>query len=98
MRLFAERLSTGQMQINQLRLHLSVLAYKLMEALPWLASLAPMRRDSSTTKRLTDQDGSVVRVSVCRILLQFATTLNHLNLMCEWPKNVSAISTSGGRT
>jgi hypothetical protein len=41
--LFADRPSTGQMQIDHLRLYLSALAYKLMEALPWLASLAPMR-------------------------------------------------------
>ena len=73
--LFADRLSTGQMKANQLRLYLSALAYTLMEALRRLGlagtEWAQAQVDTIRLKLL--KIGTVVRVSVRRITLQFSS-------------------------
>ena len=73
--LFADRLSTGQMKSNQLRLYLSALAYTLMEALRRLGlkdtEWAQAQVDTIRLKLL--KIGAIVRVSVRRVLLQFSS-------------------------
>jgi hypothetical protein len=73
--LFADRLSTGQMKANQLRLYLSALAYTLMEALRRLGlagtEWAQAQVDTIRLKLL--KIGTVVRLSVRRITLQFSS-------------------------
>ena len=74
--LFADRLSTGQMKSNQLRLYLSALAYTLMEALRRLGlqgtAWAQAQVDTIRLKLL--KIGAIVRVSVRRLLLQLSST------------------------
>jgi Transposase DDE domain group 1 len=74
MYLFADRLSTSQMKSNQLRLYLSALAYTLMEALRRLGlkgtEWAQAQVDTIRLKLL--KIGTIVRVSVRRVLLQFS--------------------------
>jgi len=73
--LFADRLSTGQMQGNQLRLYFSALAYTLMEALRRLGlkgtEWAQAQVDTIRLKLL--KIGTLVRVSVRRVRLQFSS-------------------------
>jgi hypothetical protein len=73
--LFADRLSTGQMKANQLRLYLSALAYTLMEALRRLGlkgtEWAQAQVDTIRLKLL--KIGTIVRVSVRRVVLQFSS-------------------------
>ena len=73
--LFADRLSTGQMKSNQLRLYLSALAYTLMEALRRLGlkgtEWAQAQVDTIRLRLL--KIGTIVRVSVRRVLLQFSS-------------------------
>src|SRR5579859_7970603 len=70
--LFADRLSTGQMKGNQLRLYFSALAYTLMEALRRLGlkgtAWAEAQVDTIRLKLL--KIGAIVRFSVRRVLLQ----------------------------
>ena len=74
--LFADRLSTKQMHSNQLRLYFSALAYTLMEALRRLGlkatEWAQAQVDTIRLKLL--KIGTVVRVSVRRVLLQFSSS------------------------
>ena len=73
--LFADRLSTGQMMANQLRLYFSALAYTLMEALRRLGlqgtEWAQARVDTIRLKLL--KIGATVRLSARRILLRFSS-------------------------
>ena len=73
--LFADRLSTGQIEANQLRLYFSALAYTLMEALRRLGlqgtEWAQAQVDTIRLKLL--KIGAIVRVSVRRIGLQFSS-------------------------
>jgi hypothetical protein len=73
--LFADRLSTRQMKSNQLRLYLSALAYTLMEALRRLGlqgtEWAQAQADTIRLKLL--KIGTIVRISVRRVLLQFSS-------------------------
>jgi hypothetical protein len=73
--LFADRLSTGEMKGNQLRLYFSALAYTLMEALRRLGlkdtEWAQAQVDTIRLKLL--KIGAIVRVSVRRILLQMSS-------------------------
>src|SRR5665213_1396521 len=73
--LFADRLSTSQMKSNQLRLYLSALAYTLMEALRRLGlkgtEWAQAQVDTIRLKLL--KIGTIVRVSVRRVVLQFSS-------------------------
>jgi len=74
--LFADRLSTKQMHSNQLRLYFSALAYTLMEALRRLGlkgtEWAQAQVDTIRLRLL--KIGTVVRVSVRRVLLQFSSS------------------------
>jgi len=74
--LFADRLSTKQMHSNQLRLYFSALAYTLMEALRRLGlkgtEWAQAQVDTIRLKLL--KIGTLVRVSVRRVLLQFSSS------------------------
>jgi hypothetical protein len=74
--LFADRLSTGQMQGNQLRLYFSALAYTLMEALRRLGlkgtEWAQAQVDTIRLKRF--KIDAIVKISVRRILLQLSST------------------------
>jgi hypothetical protein len=73
--LFADRLSTGEMKGNQLRLYFSALAYTLMEALRRLGlkgtAWAEAQVDTIRLKLL--KIGAVVRISVRRVLLQLSS-------------------------
>jgi len=73
--LFADRLSTKQMHSNQLRLYFSALAYTLMEALRRLGlkgtEWAQAQVDTIRLKLL--KIGTLVRVSVRRVRLQFSS-------------------------
>lgn len=73
--LFADRLSTGRMKPNQLRLYLSALAYTLMEALRRLGlkgtEWAQAQVDTIRLKLL--KIGTIVRFSVRRVVLQFSS-------------------------
>jgi Transposase DDE domain group 1 len=70
--LFADRLSTGEMKGNQLRLYFSALAYTLMEALRRLglkgAEWAEAQVDTIRLKLF--KIGAIVRISARRVLLQ----------------------------
>ena len=74
--LFADRLSTKQMHSNQLRLYFSALAYTLMEALRRLGlegtEWAQAQVDTIRLRLL--KIGTLVRVSVRRVLLQFSSS------------------------
>jgi hypothetical protein len=73
--LFADRLSTDEMQGNQLRLYFSALAYTLIEALRRLAlkgtEWAQAQVDTIRLKLL--RIGTIVRISVRRIVLQMSS-------------------------
>ncbi len=73
--LFADRLSTGEMKGNQLRLYFSALAYTLLEALRRLGlkgtAWAQAQVDTIRLKLL--KIGAVVRISVRRVLLQLSS-------------------------
>jgi hypothetical protein len=73
--LFADRLSTGQMRANQLRLYFSALAYTLVEALRRLAlkatAWAQAQVDTIRLKLL--KIGAIVRISVRRVRLQLSS-------------------------
>ncbi len=73
--LFADRLSTSAMQTNQLRLYFSALAYTLMEALRrlGLAGTEWAQAQVDTIRLRLLKIGTVVRVSVRRVLLQFSS-------------------------
>jgi hypothetical protein len=73
--LFADRLSTDQMQANQLRLYFSALAYTLMEALRRLGLKGTewAQAQVDTIRRKLLKIGAVVRVSVRRVLLQLSS-------------------------
>jgi hypothetical protein len=70
--LFADRLSTGEMKGNQLRLYFSALAYTLTEALRRLGlnGTAWAEAQVDTIRLKLFKIGAVVRVSARRILLQ----------------------------
>jgi len=74
--LFADRLSTGEMKGNQLRLYLSALAYTLMEALRRLGlqgtDWAEAQVDTIRLKLL--RIGALVKVSVRRMVLRFSSS------------------------
>jgi hypothetical protein len=80
--LFAGRLSTGRMEANQLRLYFSALAYTLMEALRRLGlagtDWAQAQVDTIRLKLL--KIGTVVRVSVRRVVLQFSSAYPWQNI------------------
>jgi hypothetical protein len=73
--LFADRLSTDEMQGNQLRLYFSALAYTLMEALRRLGlkgtAWAHAQVDTIRLKLL--KIGAIVRISVRRVSLQLSS-------------------------
>jgi hypothetical protein len=71
--LFADRLCTGEMKANQLRLYFSALAYTLMEALRRLALKGTewAQAQVDTIRLKLFKIGAMVRISVRRILLQF---------------------------
>jgi hypothetical protein len=73
--LFADRLSTDEMKGNQLRLYFSALAYTLMEALRRLGlngtAWAEAQVDTIRLKLL--KIGTIVRLSVRRVLLQLSS-------------------------
>jgi hypothetical protein len=73
--LFADRLSTDEMKGNQLRLYFSALAYTLVEALRRLGlkgtEWAQAQVDTIRSKLF--KIGSLVRISVRRILLQLSS-------------------------
>ncbi len=73
--LFADRLSTGEMKGNQLRLCFSALAYTLMEALRRLALKGTewAQAQVDTIRGKLFKIGAIVRVSVRRILLQMSS-------------------------
>jgi hypothetical protein len=75
MYLFADRLSTGEMKGNQLRLYFSALAYTLVEALRRLGlkgtEWAQAQVDTVRSKMF--KIGAIVRVSVRRIVLQMSS-------------------------
>jgi hypothetical protein len=70
--LFADRLSTAEMQGNQLRLYFSALAYTLMEALRRLGLKGTEWAEAQvdTIRLKLFKIGAVVRLSVRRVLLQ----------------------------
>ena len=74
--LFADRLSTDEMKGNQLRLYFSALAYTLMEALRRLGLKATewAQAQVDTIRLRLLKIGTVVRVSVRRVLLQFSSS------------------------
>jgi hypothetical protein len=73
--LFADRLSTEEMQGNQLRMYFSALAYTLVEALRRLAlkgtEWAQAQVDTIRLKLL--KIGAIVRVSVRRVVLELSS-------------------------
>jgi Transposase DDE domain group 1 len=73
--LFADRLSTGEMQGNQLRLYFSALAYTMIEALCGLALRGTewAQAQVDTIRRKLFKIGAVVRISARRILLQLSS-------------------------
>ena len=74
--LFADRLSTGEMKGNRLRLYLPALAYPLMEALRRLGlqgtDWAEAQVDTIRLKLL--RIGALVKVSVRRMVLRFSSS------------------------
>jgi len=73
--LFADRLSSDEMKGNQLRLYFSALAYSLVEALRRLALTGTewAQAQVDTIRRKLFKIGTVVRISVRRILLQMSS-------------------------
>jgi len=73
--LFADRLSTDEMQGNQLRLYFSALAYTLVEALRRLALTGTewAQAQVDTVRRKLFKIGAIVHVSVRRIRLQMSS-------------------------
>jgi hypothetical protein len=73
--LFAQRLSTNEMQGNQLRLYLSALAYTLVEALRRLGLKGTewAQAQVDTIRLKLFKIGAIVRVSVRRIVLQMSS-------------------------
>jgi hypothetical protein len=73
--LFADRLSTDQMQANQLRLYFSAMAYTLMEALRRLGLKGTewAQAQVDTIRRKLLKIGAIVHVSVRRVRLQFSS-------------------------
>ena len=75
MSLFADRLSTDEMKGNQLRLYFSALAYTLVEALRRLALRGTewAQAQVSTLRRKLFKIGTLVRVSVRRVVLEMSS-------------------------
>jgi hypothetical protein len=73
--LFADRLSTGEMKANQLRLYFSALAYTLLEALRRLALKGTewAQAQVHTIRRKLFKIGAIVRISVRRVVLQMTS-------------------------
>lgn len=73
--LFADRLSTDEMQGNQLRLYFSALAYTLMEALRRLGLKGTewAQAQVHTIRLKLFKIGAIVRISVRRVLLQLSS-------------------------
>jgi hypothetical protein len=73
--LFADRLSTDQMQANQLRLYFSAMAYTLMEALRRLGLKGTewAQAQVDTIRRKLLKIGAIVRLSVRRVRLQLSS-------------------------
>jgi hypothetical protein len=73
--LFADRLSTDEMQGNQLRLYFSALAYTLVEALRRLAlkGTAWAQAQVDTIRLKLFKIGALVRISVRRVVLQMSS-------------------------
>jgi hypothetical protein len=73
--LFADRLSTNEIQGNQLRLYFSALAYTLIEALRRLALKGTewAQAQVDTIRRKLFKIGAIVRISVRRIRLQMSS-------------------------
>jgi Transposase DDE domain group 1 len=70
--LFADRLSTDEMQGNQLRLYFSALAYTLVDALRRLALKGTewVQAQVDTIRRKLFKIGAIVRISARRIVLE----------------------------
>jgi hypothetical protein len=75
MGLFADRLSTDEMQANQLRLYFSSMAYTLLEALRRLGLKGTdwAQAQVDTIRRKLLKIGGIVRISVRRVLLQLSS-------------------------
>jgi hypothetical protein len=73
--LFADRLSTNEIEGNQLRLYFSALAYTLIEALRRLALKGTewAQAQVDTLRRKLFKIGAIVRISVRRIRLQMSS-------------------------
>ena len=73
--LFADRLSTNEIEGNQLRLYFSALAYTLIEALRRLALKGTewAQAQVDTIRRKLFKIGAIVRISVRRIRLQMSS-------------------------
>ena len=73
--LFADRLSTDEMQGNQLRLYFSALAYTLVEALRRLALKGTewAQAQVDTIRLKLFKIGAIVSISVRRVLFQFSS-------------------------
>jgi hypothetical protein len=80
--LFADRLSTDQMQGNQLRLYFSAMAYTLVEALRRLALKGTEWAEAQvdTIRLKLFKIGAIVRISVRRVLLQMSSTYPWKNI------------------
>jgi hypothetical protein len=76
--LFADRLSTDQMKGNQLRLYFSALAYTLVQALRRLALKGTdwAQAQVDTIRLKLFKIGTIVRISVRRIVLQMSLSLS----------------------
>jgi hypothetical protein len=74
--LFADRLSTAEMQGNQLRLYFAALAYTLVEALRRLGLKGTEWAEAQvdTIRLKLFKIGAVVRISVRRVLLQLSSS------------------------
>jgi hypothetical protein len=83
--LFADRLSTGEMEGNQLRLYFSALAYTLMEALRRLGlegtEWAQAQVDTIRLKLF--KIGAILRISVRRITLQLNSAYPWKNIFAQ---------------
>ena len=73
--LFADRLSTDEMQGNQLRLYFSAMAYTLVEALRRLALKGTEWAEAQvdTLRRKLLKIGAIVRISVRRVVLEMSS-------------------------
>ncbi len=80
--LFADRLSTQQMQGNQLRLYFSALAYTLIEALRRLGLKGTewAQAQVDTIRLRLFKIGALVRISVRRVVLQLTASYPWKNL------------------